>query len=238
MVGGGSFNVAGTLGGSGSYTDTLQRSEFVFYRVKLDWGQGLAYRVQFGETPGSGLANLSPLTTALYTPFRERIEVEGNVYTGGSVTLPTDSISTAPVRYNNRTAGATAVRTQSVAGWYYIAVQVGPVAEDPASAVPVPVRLEVSVTGTAEPGPRYDPAALDAAQSGPFGENRPPIAAAPQEPAAAPGNAAIRSAIPTAGWLVIAVGAVLVAALAGGLLILRRRRATQDPTAQRPPRAR
>jgi Ca-activated chloride channel homolog len=224
VVGGGSFNVAGTLGGSGGYTDALQRSEFVFYRVKLDWGQGLAYRVQFGETPGDGLANISPLTTTLYTPFRERIDFESNVYTGGSVTLPKDSISTAPVRYNNRTADARAVRTQSVAGWYYIAVQVGPVARDQASAAPVPVRLEVSVTGTVEPGPRYDAASLDAARAGPFGENRPPGATAPQEPVAAPGNAATRSAISPAGWVVIAVGAVLVAALAGGGLALRRRR--------------
>jgi Ca-activated chloride channel homolog len=221
VVGGGSFNVAGTLDGSGTYTDALQRSEFVFYRVKLDWGQGLAYRVRFGETPGHGRANVSPLTTSLYTPFRQRIDLETNVYTGGSVTLPTDSISTAPVRYNNRTADANAVRTQSVAGWYYIAVQVGPVADDTASAAAVPVRLEVSVTGTAEPGPSYDRASLDAVRGGPFGENRPP---APQEAVGAPGTAATRSVISPAGWVVIAVGALLVVALVGGALALRRRR--------------
>ncbi len=231
VVGGGSFNVAGTLDGSGSYSDTLQRSEFVFYRVKLDWGQGLAYRVQFGETPRGHSS--SSLSTMLFTPFRERIEIESNVYSGGSVTVPTDSISTVPVRYNNREAVATGARGQSmsIAGWYYIAVQVGPVEQNPASAAPVPVRLEVSVTGTAEPGPRYDPAS-DAAQAGVFGENRPPKAAAPQEPIAAPGTAApgiatTRSAISTAGWVAIAVGAVLVVALGGGWLALRRRRATR-----------
>jgi Ca-activated chloride channel family protein len=178
----------------------------------------------------------------LFTPFRERIEIESNVSSGGSVTIPTDSISTVPVRYNNRAADATGARTQSIAGWYYIAVQVGPVAENPASAAPVPVRLEVSVTGTAEPGPRYDPAS-DAAQAGLFGENRPPKAAASQEPIAAPGTAApgsatTRSAISTAGGVAIAVGAVLVVALGGGWLALRRRRATRYPSARRPPRAR
>jgi Ca-activated chloride channel family protein len=237
VVGGGSFNVAGTLDRSGSYTDTLQRSEFVFYRVKLDWGQGFAYRVQFGETPGSGRANVSPLATTLYTPFREEIKSERMVYTGRNVTLPTDSISTTPLRYNNRAADATAVRSQSVAGWYYIAVQVGPVADDTRSAVPVPVRLDISVTGTIEPGPQYDPAS-DAAQAGLFGENRSPGAAAPQEPVAAPGDPATRSTISPAGWILIAVGVVLIAALVGGGLALRRRRrATSGVSTHWPPRA-
>ncbi|WP_433559580.1 vWA domain-containing protein [Pseudonocardia xinjiangensis] len=232
VVGGGSFNVAGTLDASGTYTDALQRSEFVFYRVKLQWGQGLAYRVHFGETPGSGLANISPLSTTLYTPFREEIASERMVYTGKDFTLPT--ISTAPVRYNNRAADATTVRTQSVAGWYYIAVQVGPVADDARSAAPVPVRLDVSVTGTAEPGPRYDPASGDAA-AGPFGENRSPAPAAPQEPVAAPVDTATHLAISPVGW--IAAGAVLVAALVGGAFALRRlRRAGSDSSDHQPPR--
>jgi Ca-activated chloride channel family protein len=237
VVGGGSFNVAGTLDRSGSYTDTLQRSEFVFYRVKLDWGQGLAYRVQFGATPGSGSANVSPLSTTLYTPFREEIKSESMAYTGRNRTLPEDSISIAPVRYNNRTADATAVRTQSIAGWYYIAVQVGPVADDQRSAAPVPVRLDISVTGTIEPGPQYDPAA-GAARAEPFGANRSPGAGAPKEPVAVPGDTATRSAISPAGWIAIAVGVVLVAALVGGGLVLRRhRRASSATSTHWPPRA-
>jgi Ca-activated chloride channel homolog len=149
--------VAGTLDGSGSYTDTVQRGEFVFYRVQLHWGQGLAYRVRFGETPGTGLRNLSPASTTVYAPSREEIATAGLVHTGSELVLPTTdpALTTAPVRYDNRAADDVGVRTQSVAGSYYIAVQLGPAAQDPEAAAPVPITLEVTVaTGSPGPGTR------------------------------------------------------------------------------------
>jgi Ca-activated chloride channel family protein len=113
VVGGGSFNVAAVLDGSGSYTDTLRRGEFVFYRARLDWGQALAYRVRFGETPGRDLRNLSPASTAVYAPSREEIANAGLVYTGSELVLPTTgpALTTTPVRYTNRTADDIGVRT-------------------------------------------------------------------------------------------------------------------------------
>ena len=38
--------------GSGRYGETIYNGEELFYRVKLDWGQGLAYRVTFGGRAG------------------------------------------------------------------------------------------------------------------------------------------------------------------------------------------
>jgi Ca-activated chloride channel family protein len=214
VVGGGSFNVAGALDGSGSYSDTVQRGEFVFYRVQLDWGQGLAYRVRFRETPGTGLRNLSPASTTVYAPSREEISRANLVYTGSELVLPsTDpALTTAPVRYSNRTADDISVRTQSVAGTYYIAVQLGPTADDPEAAGPVPITLDVTVSGDKEPGPRY------AQVNTPFGERAPaevPVAQAP----------ATRTAIAPAGWVAIGAGALVVIGLVVAFVARRRRRA-------------
>jgi Ca-activated chloride channel homolog len=212
VVGGGSFNVAGALDGSGSYTDTVQRGEFVFYRVKLDWGQGLAYRVRFGETPGTGLRNLSPTSTTVYAPSREEIETDNMVYTGRGLVLPSNdpAMTTARVRYNNRTADDNGVRTQSVAGTYYIAVQLGPTAEDPGAAAPVPITLDVTVSGDTEPGPRY------AQVNAPFGERVP--VEVPDAQATA-----TRTVIAPAGWVAIGVGALAVLGLVVAVVARRRR---------------
>jgi Ca-activated chloride channel family protein len=212
VVGGGSFNVAGALDGSGSYTDTVQRGEFVFYRVQLDWGQGLAYRVRFGETPGTGLRNLSPASTTVYAPSREEIATAALVYTGSELVLPTTdpALTTAHVRYNNRTADDISVRTQSVAGTYYIAVQLGPTAEDPEAAGPVPITLEVTVSGEAEPGPRY------ARVNAPFGERAPVEVQNVQAPAT-------RTVIGPAGWVAVGVAALVVLGVVAVVLARRRR---------------
>ena len=206
VVGGGSFNVAGVLDGPGSYTDTVQRGEFVFYRVRLDWGQGLAYRVRFGETPGTGLRNLSPASTTVYAPSREEIATDNLVYTGRELVLPSNdpAMTTAPVRYNNRTADDNGVRTQSVAGTYYIAVQLGPTAQDPEAAAPVPITLDVTVSGDAEPGPRYAQVSAPVeAQGGP-----------------AP---ATRTVIAPAGWVAIGAAALVGTGLVVAILARRRR---------------
>jgi Ca-activated chloride channel homolog len=212
VVGGGSFNVAGGLDGSGSYSDTMQRGEFVFYRVQLDWGQGLAYHVRFEETPGTGLRNLSPASTTVYAPSREEIGTSSMVYTGRELVLPTNdpAITTAPVRYSNRTADNNAVRTQSLAGTYYIAVQLGPTAQDPEAAAPVPIRLEVTVAGDPEPGPRY----ADVGPGAPFGERAP---AAPDDQVAA-----TSTMIAPAGWVAVGAGALVVVGLVVGLVVRRR----------------
>jgi Ca-activated chloride channel family protein len=212
VVGGGSFNVAGALDGSGSYTDTVQRGEFVIYRVQLDWGQGLAYRVRYEETPGTGLRNLSPASTTVYAPSREEIGTDSLVYTGRELVLPTNepAVTTAPVRYNNRTADDNEVRTQSVAGTYYIAVQLGPTEEDPEAAAPVPIRLDVTVAGDPEPGPRY----AAAGPSAPFGDR----AQAAPDSRVAP----TRTVIAPAGWVAIGVGTLLLLGLVVGIVVRRR----------------
>ncbi|MFD3748127.1 VWA domain-containing protein [Nocardia sp. NPDC058633] len=157
VTGGGSFNVATALDGSGVYGDTMQRGEFVFYKVKLDWGQGLAYRVRFLETSGRGLDNVSVVTTTLYTPYRKEVAEEFTSYNGAPQTLPSNeqSLAIPEVRYRNRESSAPAVSANALAGWYYIAVKLSPTINDPGVVRPVPIELDLAVTGTSEPGPTY-----------------------------------------------------------------------------------
>lgn len=152
VTGGGSFTVAATLPGSGKFGDTLQSGEFVFYRVRLDWGQGLAYRVQFAETGGANNTSAANVETVLYSPLGREIATDTNAYTGrSSAELSVESV---PVRYTNREQSDSAVKQQAIAGWHYLAVKVGqPSGAD--AMPPTPVQLEVSVSGTAEPGPAY-----------------------------------------------------------------------------------
>ncbi|MEU4598415.1 VWA domain-containing protein [Nocardia sp. NPDC023988] len=152
VTGGGSFTVAATLPGSGKFGDTLQSGEFVFYRVRLDWGQGLAYRVQFAETGGANNTSAANVETVLYSPLGREIATDTNAYTGrSSAELSVESV---PVRYANREQSDSAVKQQAIAGWHYLAVKVGqPSGAD--AMPPTPVQLDVSVSGTAEPGPAY-----------------------------------------------------------------------------------
>jgi Ca-activated chloride channel family protein len=227
VVGGGSFNVAGTLDGSGSYTDVLRRSEFVFYRVWLDWGQGLAYRVRFGETPGRGLENLSPVSTRVYSPTREELGWDFSSFNGEARQLPSNdpALTTVPVRYSNRDADVVATRTQSVSGWFTISVQVGAPHTDTGTAAPVPIQVDLTLTGDREPGPAYAFSSPEAQRTGPFGEGGTPAAPpAPPIPASATGEATSSVVISPAGSATIAGCAALLVALGVGLVLRIRRR--------------
>ncbi|MFE3443297.1 VWA domain-containing protein [Nocardia sp. NPDC059180] len=220
VTGGGSFNVAATLPESGRYTDTLQRGEFVFYRVKLDWGQALAYRVRFAETPGRGSENISNIATTLYAPSREEIDSDTTSYGGHEKILPTNdpALATAPVRYLNRDVRDGAIAKQAVAGWYYIAVKLSPSAGNERAAG-VPIELELDVTGDPEPGPQYREAAGET-----FGNDKPVDRPGGDQTVAA-GESGDGDGVPPVVWVASALGVCVVAA-AGILVALIRRRRT------------
>ncbi|MYS87398.1 hypothetical protein [Embleya scabrispora] len=147
VLGGGSFTDAGTLPGSGHFTDDIAFGEWAFYRVRLDWGQSLAVQARVGG--GRGYA---PTEVRLYNPVREELAQESgsvsdteHIFAGRS-----DPFATRPVRYLNRSD-----RQQEVAdmlpGWYYLAVAVQGEGEQRSLAI------DVSVGGTREPGPTYAP---------------------------------------------------------------------------------
>ncbi|WP_157124020.1 VWA domain-containing protein [Nocardia pseudovaccinii] len=223
VSGGSSFTVAATLPGSGGYTDTLQPGEFVFYRVRLDWGQGLAYRVRFGANGGRGLDNLSNIRTSLYSPIREETDSDFSSYTGTEGVLPTNkAIATVPIRYNNRKADQLGSRREAVAGWYYIAVKLGSTFE-PGENRAVPVQLDLTVTDTKESGPTYASTIGD----GVFGENSTGVKTpTSRTPGAAPAVAESRASESNSSTALITIGVAIigVAGVLIGLLVARRRR--------------
>ncbi|WP_277830095.1 vWA domain-containing protein [Speluncibacter jeojiensis] len=227
IAGGGSFNVAAALPGSGNYVDTLAPGEFVFYRVKLDWGQGLAYRVILGGNGTHGVENVSNVRTTVYSPLRETIGSDFSSYTGTTTELSDGGkLGTPAVRYRNRTVPAEVGRS-SLPGWYYIAVKVGSTSEGGTSA-PVPVRLSVSVAGDHEPGPTYGTPLT----SGIFEASADTPAAGARSGPAPSRPSAVMSAGPqqdsgSDGVLIgvaVAAGVAVCAAVVGGVLWRRRRR--------------
>ncbi|MEU0501125.1 VWA domain-containing protein [Nocardia sp. NPDC005998] len=227
VSGGPSFTAASTLTGSGRYTDTIRQGEFVFYRVKLDWGQGLAYRVHYGGNGRHGVDNIANVRTTLYNPIREAIDSDFSSYTGSDTVLPTNTaMATVPIRYSNRKSDVLDTRNEAVAGWYYIAVKLGSSFTDKGDNQPVSVQLDLTVTGATESGPTYATAVGD----GVFGEN----SAGPKSPtsrtpgsAAAPAESTASESNSSTGTIVVALLCVAVIGAAGvliGLLVARWRR--------------
>lgn len=222
VVGGGSFTLAPELPGSGRYTDLLQRGEIVYYRVRLDWGQGLAYRVRFGEAERTMASNIR---TELFSPLAEEIAMDTAAYLGDATVLPFDGhpLATVPVRYDNRN-GDLDQRRQSVAGWYYLAVKVG---SNPGlrKGASVPVTIDLTVAGEPEPGPTYE----NATDGGVFGESGKPSASPANSddpaPVAATQQEAESSALPILAAILGAGGLVVVLIGAGVWYSIRRRKA-------------
>jgi Ca-activated chloride channel homolog len=219
VTGGGSFGTAATLPGAGSYTERIGYGETVFYRIRVAWGQGLAYRVRLADSL-RGFDAVAFTRTALYAPSRAEIGHYGRAIDGPPVTLPDDgrdAIATLPVRYRNREltgqddSSSGPLANQSVAGWYTIAVRLGTTSEPSAGdGQSVPLRLDVTLTGTAEPGPRYATAADT------FGDASP----TPRTKAAA--RSTEEDQAPLWPWLLAGAGAVAMVA-AGATVYLARR---------------
>ncbi|KQY31310.1 hypothetical protein ASD42_21940 [Nocardia sp. Root136] len=204
VSGAGSFTAATTLPGSGNFTDTLQSGEYVFYRVRLDWGQGLAYRVRFAETGGASSTAASNVETTLYSPLGREIDSDTAAYTGRSSAELT--LASVPVRYANREESDAQVKRESVAGWHYVAVKLGiPMGAD--AMPPTPVQLDVTVSGTAEPGPTYVGVSAQAAQEQPVAVSSPATVARPW-----------------AMYVLIGAGVALVVGIGVAILVVARRR--------------
>ncbi|MGW9210858.1 hypothetical protein ACWGR4_28195 [Embleya sp. NPDC055664] len=164
--GGGSFASAAILPGSGHYTDTVTPGEWVFYRVRLDWGQSLSFQTRVG-----GGRKIVGVQTHFYNPVREQLaqDASGVQDTEHIFSKGVAPFATRPVRFLNRSD-----RQQEVAdmlpGWYYIAVAAQGEGESRSLAV------DVSVAGTKESGPAYAQSAqpLDSAR-----EPKPPASGTP-----------------------------------------------------------
>jgi Ca-activated chloride channel homolog len=221
VVGGGSFTTAPTLDGPGRYTDTVFEGEMVFYRIRLDWGQGLAFRMRLGQFEYKGGTGGFLVWGYFFDPVRSEVDGTFELTNGKEVVVPTggnaDAIGGPPVRYRNRDVGGFGSGV-SVAGWYYIAI----VAKNYSVKEPslVPVTLEVSVNGNAQPAPGY---AGDAGKD-PFGDQ----ATGPRRDSAdAEQDQGLWSTVADSGPLLFGGMALLLLVTSGALalfLLIRRRR--------------
>jgi Ca-activated chloride channel family protein len=148
VSGGGSFNDALELPGSGVYVDTLHTGEMATYKIKLDWGESLAVMTTADSNAVDGAAELS---TSVYDPTRSRDDSWEKTIFMTHETETSEPITTPRVLYNNRTTKTRADHLPSVAGWYYITLE-GSSSREQGD---MPIRLAVSKLGQPIPGPQY-----------------------------------------------------------------------------------
>ena len=159
VYGGGSYGAAGKLGGSGTFTDTIRPGETLFYRVKLNWGQRLAYAVGYRatkDTLGTGVE----IDTWLASPARIDVgRADDSTYYGPSIedgeVLKGSTV--APVAYRNRESDDDAVHPLSLAGYYYLLVSMDN--SDKPETPDVRLDISVRVQGQPQSGPSQGPVA-------------------------------------------------------------------------------
>lgn len=223
VIGGGSYGAAGKLSGSGTFTDTIRPGETLFYRIKLDWGQRLAYAVRF-KAQKNTLDNGVGVDSWVGNPARVEVGRAGDTgYYGPSVNddLVLKGGTLVPVSYRNRESREDAVRWLSLAGYYYLIVSM---ANDEKSTTPdVALDLSVRVQGDPQGRPSQapvagagDPENADSQHAG----GRKPAGARTANPRSGPSPALVKAAYLAGGGL-----ALLLAGLAVALpLLLRGRR--------------
>lgn len=230
--GGASFDDAPAV--DGTVSDEVSPGTQRLWKVHLDWGQSLAWRLDVPVRSENENENFVPepgvevtLFDPLHNPFdggATDAETSGSYGVDGS----TLSDTTPPVAYLNRSDSEIAF----VPGDYWVSVAVTPAEEDP---LDVPVRLTVAVTGEAS-----DPPGFAEAVTGPGSTSGPsdydqatPYLVGPDTFSAdvsgtptVPGDEAAASSTGRRVAGLVVGGLSLVSLLAGVVLLRRRSRAT------------
>lgn len=210
----------------GQVTDTILPGETLYYRVPVQWGQQLSYRVDLpGNLRGAGASESATGIARAYafSPTRKQVVDDTD---NAKVPYPTDENydaakplriggATVPVRYNNRTEIVDSeIEGAALAGYYTIQVHVGPEVK-PAGGQPLPFTLGVAVTGQPTGAPTYQNAGYDPLRD---------QGAGTPAPAANPSPAASGSAS-TMAIAAISIGVLLaIAGTTTAIVALRRRR--------------
>ncbi len=162
VVGGSSFSDAPTLE-PGTYADTIRPGEVLLYRVRADWGQAPA--MTFTVQPDSRLEGLTDALGLLvdvtaYGPDRTPVSLYGLSDVGLSNRAfyhynQAASVDAAlpQVRYRNRQSVSGEIKGASLAGYYYVAVQMA--LDDERQVWQAPLRIGVAVDGAVAGAPEY-----------------------------------------------------------------------------------
>lgn len=229
---GSSFNDAPLIE-PGTYTESITSGETRYYRVRLGWGQRLAFRATTAVPAGVGVA-AGRLRIDLASPLRADLllgsgndDSSGILWEARAVELA--GSTAAPVRWTNRDAPTPYLDRYSVDGEYFLVIDATYPLED-GDAVTLPLTLTVALSGAVESGPTY---VTDPGESAGGPSTTPSLSPSlspspsPSPSAAATGGAGSASveSAPMAPWALASVGAagvLVVAAL--GLVWWRQRR--------------
>lgn len=200
----------------------------------MPWGQRLAYELTPARLPGRAVGDGVVGSTRIANPLRAGLKAAdggSDLDTDiGSTGGPLYGSSAVPVRYTNRRAGDDEVKKYAVDGDYFVVFSTGFPRSGP--MLTIPYTVTVSVVGTPERGPTYEPlASSDPSASGKH-------AAAPSLPASSPvaGSNNNNNDGGVSAPVVVGGTAAGVLACAGAVtaLTLRRRRLSGSHT-QTPP---
>jgi Ca-activated chloride channel homolog len=162
-VSGGSTFAAAPRIRPGSWSDTLQSGEMLFYRVRADWGE--APRFALRMLPDPALEEKidvpgTPVTIFAYAPDRTPISLTGSEHGSSGSYLGNEEVVLAanlpPVRYRNRlhySFDTTRIGPTSLAGDYYFAVHLQD--ELGAPRYQVQTHITVAVDGSRSGVPAY-----------------------------------------------------------------------------------
>lgn len=223
LTSGTSFGTAPALG-SGIYGDTLAPGDVRFVKVRLGWGQRLAYSFTAPKKPGISLSDGIGAEIEIANPFRRAVDQPVGATTSDSgLGYSEASIfgsTSVPVRYNNRESDDDEIAAYSAAGDYYLILSAG-VPQSGDTALRLPYTLQIRVSGVPEDAPAYR-VSVTATKGRPGtsgSASASPLTAGSSAAAGASGDGASAPAI--IGML--AAGVVLVAALAVAVFVRRRR---------------
>jgi Ca-activated chloride channel homolog len=155
-AGGGGFSQAATLE-PGTWTDSIQPGEVLFYRVRVDWGQtpAVSFKVhpsaRAEQVLGAGGVNTN---VDAFAPTRAHVQ---NADLHSVLATQTTTLTSAlmPVRYRNREgdlSDSSARRMVALAGYYYFVITM-----DTAEAkFELPMDISVEVSGEPTGRPEYE----------------------------------------------------------------------------------
>lgn len=213
--GGFSFNDAPQLQ-PGSYAGSIVAGETRYYRVHLEWGQRLAYRLVVPAQAGFRIQEAA-LYVTLASPLRDRLEQSRDTRTyqliGGTEDQTMSGSTAVPVRWSNR-KGTFDIRKYAVDGDYFVVLDASYPLSRP--TLTMPFRLTVATDGAVEPGPSYVTDPISSASPTPAPSASPSTVAS--------GGSGSQSGDSSIRWGGAAVGVLAVAAVVAGFVFRRRRR--------------
>lgn len=166
LLGGNSFNNAEPVEPGGTYSSEIMSGESLLYRVPVEWGETLQAELSVG--PESDWAQDDGphgrgMSMQFYSLHRGQVEnpttAEGQDHGRRGLTTATETAywqnKAHPVRWKNReeASGASGMRYASVAGDYYILVNLAETSRG--QDTPTPFKLTVDTYGEVEGVPEY-----------------------------------------------------------------------------------